>query len=63
MQVTGNNIYRTTSELALAYRVTRQAIWGWIRQGKLPALKLGSTYRINERDWQAFIGVQERESK
>jgi excisionase family DNA binding protein len=51
--------YYTPPELAAQYRITRQAIWNWIRQGRLKAIRLGRAYRINETDWMEFLGRSE----
>jgi excisionase family DNA binding protein len=53
--------YYTPPELAAQYRVTRQAIWNWIRQGRLRAIRLGTVYRISESDWNAFLETQQKQ--
>jgi excisionase family DNA binding protein len=47
--------YYTSNQLAAHYKVTRQAIWNWIRQGRLKAIRLGTVYRISESDWKTFL--------
>jgi excisionase family DNA binding protein len=50
-----NERYYTPPELAALYKVTRQAIWKWIREGRINAIRLGSAYRISETEWAKFL--------
>ena len=50
--------YYTPHELAALYKITRQAIWNWIRQGRIKAIRLGTVYRIAESEWQKFLQAQ-----
>ena len=50
-----DEIYYTSPELAATYKVTRQAIWNWIRQGRIKAIRLGNVYRISESEWTRFL--------
>ena len=47
--------YLTPEEVAARYKVTRQAIYKWISEGKLRAIKLGRTTRIPATALQEFI--------
>ena len=38
--------FSTVQELATILRITDQAIYKWIRQGKIAAVRFGRTYRI-----------------
>jgi excisionase family DNA binding protein len=55
-----NETFYTGPELAAMYRVTRQSIWNWIREGRLPAIRLGSAYRVSETDWRIFVGQKQK---
>jgi excisionase family DNA binding protein len=44
-------------EVATMYRVTRNTVLLWIKGGKLPALRLGSQYRIRRSDLDNFVQV------
>jgi excisionase family DNA binding protein len=51
--------YYTPPELAARYRVTRQAIWNWIKQGRIKAIRLGTVYRISESEWSKFLDTEQ----
>ena len=38
--------YLSASEVAKLYGVKISTIWRWIREGKIPAYKLGKLYRM-----------------
>ena len=40
--------YYTCAEIVARYGVNKQTVWQWIRQKKLPAIRLGNEYRIPE---------------
>ena len=44
----------TCKEVAERYKVKTLTVWGWIRQGKMSAIKLGRDYRISSDDIQKF---------
>lgn len=44
----------TCEEVAERYKVKVITVWGWIRQKKLGAIKLGREYRITEDDLVEF---------
>ncbi len=44
----------TCDEIAERYGVKVITVWDWIRRGKLPAMKIGKSYRIREDDLKAF---------
>ena len=54
-----NERYYTSPELAALYKVTRQAIWSWIKQGRIKAIRLGATYRISESEWMKFLDTEQ----
>lgn len=41
-------------EVAERYNVKLITVWSWIREKKLPAMKIGREYRIKEEDLKAF---------
>ena len=47
--------YLTPEEVAARYKVTRQAIYKWISEGRLRAIKLGRSTRIPVAALQEFI--------
>lgn len=44
----------TCEDIAERYGVQVITVWDWIRKKKLPALKIGKSYRIREEDLKAF---------
>ena len=49
--------YYTVDEVARKLGVTRQAIYNWLKDGRLRAVKVGSLTRIREREVDDFLGV------
>lgn len=47
--------YYTPSEVARQFRVTRQAVYNWISEGKLPAIRLGQAIRIPKSALMTFV--------
>jgi excisionase family DNA binding protein len=45
----------TVKEISEHFRVSRQAVYEWINDGKLRAIKLGERVRIPESALKAFI--------
>lgn len=41
-------------EIAERYGVKTLTVWNWIRKKKLPAIKIGKSYRIREEDIATF---------
>ena len=41
-------------EIAERYDVQVITVWDWIRKKKLPAMKIGKSYRISEEDLKKF---------
>ena len=48
-------MYYTCKEVASMLKITTQTIYDWIAAGKLPAIKIGKSYRIEEGDIEALI--------
>lgn len=44
----------TCAEIAERYKVEVMTVWEWIRKKKLPAIKIGKEYRVNEDDLREF---------
>ena len=44
----------TPQEVAEALNVSRQTVYNWIKAGKLPAHKVGGTFRVYETDLKDF---------
>ena len=40
----------TCREVAQIYGVKPATVWGWIRTGRLKAVKLGRLYRVEEKE-------------
>ena len=45
----------TVDQVAEKLCITRQTIWKYIRDGRLPATSFGKYYRIKKSDLAAFI--------
>jgi len=45
----------STDEVAAFMGVTPRTVQRWIREGKLPAVVVGGTYRVKREDLQAFV--------
>ena len=44
----------TCEEIAERYKVKVKTVWEWVRNSKLPAVKIGKMYRVREEDLAAF---------
>lgn len=44
----------TCEDIAERYGVKVFTVWGWIRNKKLPAMKIDKSYRIREEDIHKF---------
>lgn len=44
----------TCEDVAERYGVQVITVWDWIRKKKLPAIKIGKSYRIREEDLKTF---------
>jgi excisionase family DNA binding protein len=45
----------TTDEVAEYLSIPKSYVWKLIREGKLPAVKLGKYYRVQESDLKNFL--------
>lgn len=46
--------YYTCEEVAEIYKVRVKTVYKWISDGKLHAIAIGRSYRIRQRDLEAF---------
>ena len=46
--------YLTCEQVAEKYGVKVITVWAWIREKKLPAIRIGRGYRIRPEDLEAF---------
>jgi excisionase family DNA binding protein len=44
----------TCDEIAVRYGVKTITVWDWIRKRRLPAMKIGKSYRISDDDIASF---------
>lgn len=51
----------TIPEIAKYLRVSRTTVWRWCNEGKLPAFKVGNTWRIHRSDLEKIVGQNLRE--
>jgi excisionase family DNA binding protein len=47
--------YYTVKEVAERFKVSRQAVYDWISEGRLRAVKVGNRTRIPQSAIQAFV--------
>jgi excisionase family DNA binding protein len=47
--------YYTVREVAERFKVSRQSVYDWIREGRLRAVKLGNRTRIPESALEEFV--------
>ena len=49
--------FLTPQEIATRLKLTKATIWRWIRERKLPAIKVGSkVYRVKKEDYEKIKG-------
>lgn len=48
----------TVAEVAELFRVSSMTVYRLIRNGELPALRVGRSYRVSEEDLQAYLQSQ-----
>lgn len=61
--ITVEEKYFTVPEIAERLKVTRQAIYNWIKQGRLRAVKVGSDTRIPESALLDFLKPTDGDEK
>ena len=47
--------YYKVSEISTLFRVSKQAVYSWIAEGKLKAIRVGGTVRIPKSALEPFI--------
>ena len=45
----------TPEQVAERLQVTERTVYGWLRRGSLPALKLGRLWRVRPADLEHFL--------
>ena len=55
LMTTSADHYYTVEEVATLLKVHSNTVRGWIRQGKLQALKINTLTRIKEADLETFM--------
>lgn len=45
----------TCEQVAAELQVKTETVWAWIRQGKIPAYKVGSLYRVSAAELDGFL--------
>nr|WP_302549534.1 helix-turn-helix domain-containing protein [Enterocloster clostridioformis] len=55
--------YYTCEEIAERYRVKTATVWGWIRNGRLSAIRIGGLYRVAESAMAKFEGREGKEDE
>ncbi len=51
--------YYTPEQVAEKLQLSVRTIWAYIREGKLPASKMGRKYRISDEQLDRFMAAQE----
>ena len=52
--------YLTVEEIADELRVSIPSVWRWIRDGRLPALKVGRRYLVSRKDYKVFLAAHRK---
>jgi len=52
------DIYYSVKEIQKMFKVGRQAVWLWIKGGKLKAYKIGKFWRVKKQDLDEFSESQ-----
>ncbi|MBQ7385007.1 MAG: helix-turn-helix domain-containing protein [Ruminococcus sp.] len=47
-------MFYSCEQVADRYGVKISTVWAWIREKKLPAVKIGRTYKVKAEDLEAF---------
>ena len=56
---------RTAAGIVARYSVKIATVWDWIRNGRMPAVKVGKAYLVRQEDLQRFEAAHytEKEGK
>lgn len=54
--------FYTPEEVAEELRVTRRAVYGWLKDGRLPGYRAGNRWRIDPADVHAFLQAGQKSS-
>lgn len=53
----------TPEEAAKRLRLSRRTVIGWLQQGRLPGIKIGNRWRVQETDAARAVESQDLESR
>ncbi len=56
-------MFYTTEEVANLLKVKKETVWGWIRRGKLHAIRPMGKYLVTEEDIHTLIGEKRKSAK
>ena len=48
----------TLDEVADIMKVTKRTLYNYVKEGKLPAVKMGKYWRVSQESLQAFMSTQ-----
>ena len=51
-------MYMTVGEVAELLRVDEKTVRNWIRNGLLPAIRVGRQYRIERTEYESFVSAR-----
>ncbi len=51
-------MFYTTEEVADLLKVKKETVWGWIRKGKLAAIRPTGKYLVTKEDLQTFMATK-----
>ena len=54
--------FTTLEEVAQHLRIGKRTAYGWAKSGKLPAFKVGGTWRFDRADINRWVNKQKRQS-
>jgi len=58
-----NNELMTIKEVADFLRISTISAYSWVRDGKLPAIRIGKEWRVRSRDLDEWLEVRRSISK
>ena len=58
-----NNELMTIKEVADFLRISTISAYSWVRDGKLPAIRIGKEWRVSSRDLDEWLEVRRSISK
>ena len=58
-----NNEFITIEELSEKLNIKKATLYKWVQQGKLPAVKFCSLWRLKRKDIESWIEEQEEKGR